>query len=101
DREIVDNSTVRTISVLFFGWIAMIFVSTVLVLIFDQTSFIGALSGSVSAAGNMGPIYMSGEEMVALSLYTKITWIAVMLAGRLELLPLLAIFNSELFQDSK
>ncbi|MFB6145378.1 MAG: TrkH family potassium uptake protein [Candidatus Nanohaloarchaea archaeon] len=101
DGEIVKNSTVRTISVLFFGWIALIFLSTIVVLVADQTTFIAALSGSVSAAGNMGPVYMPAEKMVALSPITKVTWVIVMLAGRLELLPLLAIFNRELFQDSK
>ncbi|MBC5792446.1 MAG: TrkH family potassium uptake protein [Nanohaloarchaea archaeon] len=101
DGEIVNNSTVRTISVLFFTWISMIFVSSVLVLVADGTSFMAALSGSISAAGNMGPVYMSGNEMLALSGFTKILWSFLMLAGRLEMLPLLAIFNRELFEGSK
>jgi trk system potassium uptake protein TrkH len=93
DREIVGDSTVRTISVLFFTWIAVIFVSTVLVTIADDVSLIGALSGSVSAAGNMGPVYMEGAEMISLSPFSKIVWVIVMLAGRLEMLPVLAIFD--------
>ena len=100
DREIIEDSTVRTISVLFFTWIAVIFVSTVLVSLADNVSLIGALSGSVSAAGNMGPVYMAGQEMVGLTSFSKIIWVIVMLAGRLEMLPVLAIFNSELFKDS-
>jgi len=101
DREIVGESTVRTISVLFFTWIALIFLSTVLVTIADDVSLIGALSGSVSAAGNMGPVYMEGVEMVSLSDFSKIVWVIVMLAGRLEMLPVLAIFNRQLFEDSQ
>ncbi len=101
DKEIIEDSTVRTISVLFFVWIAVIFVSTVLVTIADNVSLIGALSGSVSAAGNMGPVYMEGVEMVGLSSFSKIVWVVVMLAGRLEMLPLLAIFNRQLFEDSQ
>lgn len=101
DKEIVEDSTVRTISVLFFTWIAVIFVSTILVTIADDVSLIGALSGSVSAAGNMGPVYIEGAEMASLSAFSKIIWVVVMLAGRLEMLPLLAIFNSELFEDSQ
>lgn len=101
DKEIVADSTVRTISVLFFIWIAVIFISTVLVATVDNVSLMGALSGSVSAAGNMGPVYMEGTDMVSLSVFSKIIWVIVMLAGRLEMLPVLAIFNSELFQKSK
>lgn len=101
DREIVENSTVRTISVLLFVWIAVIFISTILVTLADNVSLIGALSGSVSAAGNMGPVYMEGTQMVSLSAFSKVVWVVVMLAGRLEMLPLLAIFNRELFEDSK
>lgn len=101
DGEILENSTVKTISVLFFGWIAITFIATVIVLFADNTTFMAAFSGTVSALGNMGPVYMEGTDMVALSDITKVTWIVVMLAGRLELLPLLAIFNSELFEDSK
>lgn len=101
DRELVEDSTIRTISVLFFTWIAVIFVSTILVTIADDISLIGALSGSVSAAGNMGPVYMEGTKMAAMSAFSKVLWVVVMLAGRLEMLPLLAIFNSELFEDSQ
>ena len=101
DREIIESSTVRTISVLFFAWVAVIFVSTILVTIADGVSLIGALSGSISAAGNMGPVYMEGAQMVGLSAFSKVVWVVVMLAGRLEMLPLLAIFNRQLFEDSQ
>lgn len=91
--EILDNSAVRTISVLFFIWVSVIFMATLAVLFIEDVSFMAALSGTVSAAGNMGPVYMSGEKMVALSPVTKAIWTIVMLAGRLEMLPLLALFN--------
>ncbi len=101
DREILGNSMVKTISVLFFSWVAVVFLATVVVLYADGTNLMAALSGTVSAAGNMGPVYMDGAEMVDLSVYTKLTWTVVMIAGRLEMIPLLAIFNSELFKDSE
>ncbi len=101
DREIVEGSTVRTISVLFFAWVAVIFLSTLATLALENVGFMAALSGTVSAAGNMGPVYMEGARMVSLSPLTKLVWSLVMLAGRLEMLPLLAIFNTELFKDTK
>jgi trk system potassium uptake protein TrkH len=101
DKEIIEDSTVRTISVLFFTWVVVIFLSTVLVMLADEVSLMGALSGSVSAAGNMGPVYMEGAEILALSDFSKFVWVIVMLAGRLEMLPMLAIFNRQLFEDSQ
>lgn len=99
DGEILESSTVRTISVLFFTWSLVVFISTLLTLGLEDVSFMGALSGSVSAASNMGPVFMPMESMTGFSPLTKVIWIFVMLAGRLEMLPALAIFNSELFED--
>lgn len=100
DGEILERSTVQTISVLFFTWVGSTFLLTLLTLTLSDMSVMAALSGSVSTVGNMGPVYLAGEEMVALSPLIKISWIVAMLAGRLEMLPILAIFNSDLFKDS-
>lgn len=100
DGEILENSTVKTVSVLFFTWVAVIFLSSLVVLFAENTSFMAALSGSISSAGNMGPVYMSSEKLVSLTPLTKLVWIVVMLAGRLEMLPVLAIFNTGLFKNS-
>ncbi|MFB6190297.1 MAG: TrkH family potassium uptake protein [Candidatus Nanohaloarchaea archaeon] len=100
DGHILESDTVRTISVLFFTWMAAVFLLTVFTLALEDVSLMAALSGTVSAVGNMGPVYMSGEKMVALSPLVKVAWIIGMLAGRLEMLPLLAIFNSDLFKDT-
>lgn len=101
DGEILESSTVRTISVLFFSWVSVVFVSTLLTMVVENVSLMAAMSGSVSAASNMGPVFMEGVDMRALSPFTKILWAVVMLAGRLEMLPMLAIFNSKLLKDSK
>jgi trk system potassium uptake protein TrkH len=47
----------------------------------------------VSALGNTGPCYISVSEMVQISLAGKITYIVGMLAGRLEILPILLLFS--------
>lgn len=100
DGEILENSTVRTISVLFFIWVAFTFGLTLVTVMFEEVGFMAALSGSVSSIGNMGPVYMDGVTMVSMSPIVKIAWIIGMIAGRLEMLPLLAIFNSDRFQTS-
>ena len=101
DGEIIKGSTLRTVSVLFFAWIAAIFVGAVLTLVWEPIGLKAALSGSVSAMGNMGPVFMSGEELVGMTWMTKTVWIVLMVAGRLEMLPVLAIFNRSVFPDSK
>ncbi|MFB6143783.1 MAG: TrkH family potassium uptake protein [Candidatus Nanohaloarchaea archaeon] len=100
DGEIVEDSTMKTISTLFFSWVVAISATAVATLMLENVSFIGAFSGAVSAVGNMGPVYIEGAKMAAMSQPTKIVWIIAMLAGRLEMIPLLAIFNSELLKDS-
>ncbi|MFQ3275592.1 MAG: trk system potassium uptake protein TrkH [Candidatus Nanohaloarchaea archaeon] len=99
DGELLDNSAVRTISVLFFTWVSVIFLTTMLVLVIEDTALMPALSGTISAAGNMGPVYMH-NDLITLNPVTKFIWLIVMLAGRLEMLPVLAIFNTELFKNS-
>ncbi|MFB6291949.1 MAG: TrkH family potassium uptake protein [Candidatus Nanohaloarchaea archaeon] len=101
DGQILEKSTVRTIAVLFFAWTGTVFIATLFVLALEDISFMAALSGSVSSAGNMGPVYLAGEKLVSLNPGVKLVWLIVMLAGRLEMLPVLAIFNSDLFKDSQ
>lgn len=99
DGEILDNSTLRTISVLLFTWLIVVFTGTGLLMLIEDVSFMGALSGTVSAAGNMGPVYMEGAEMVNLSVSSKMIWVFIMIAGRLEMLPVLAIFNRKVLSS--
>ena len=99
DGEILDNSTLQTISVLLFTWLVVVFTGTGLLMLIEDISFMGALSGTVSAAGNMGPVFMESEALVNLSVPAKMIWVFVMIAGRLEMLPVLAIFNRKVLSS--
>jgi trk system potassium uptake protein TrkH len=99
DGEILGQETLRTISVLFFTWVCASFLGTFAVVVFDGASLMGAFSGTVSAIGNMGPVFMETGEMIGLSASSKVVWIIGMIAGRLEMIPLLAIFNSGILKD--
>jgi trk system potassium uptake protein TrkH len=99
DGEIIKSDTLRTISVLFFTWVCASFLGTLAVVVFDGASLMGAFSGTVSAIGNMGPVFMETQQMIGLSIPSKIVWIVAMIAGRLEMIPLLAIFNSGILKD--
>lgn len=93
DGEILDNSTIRTVSVLFFIWVVIVFTSAASIVAIEDVEMSEALSSTVSASGNMGPVLMEDDEVVGLHHSTKLILMFLMLAGRLEMLPLLAIFN--------
>jgi trk system potassium uptake protein TrkH len=99
DGEILDSDAIRTISVLFFTWISAAFLISIFLVLMEGFSFSGALSVAISSIGNMGPVYVSGEQLVAMSPVSKLLLAVGMLAGRLEMLPLLAIFNRRLIKQ--
>jgi len=100
DREIISDPTVRTIAVIFFVWVIVVFATTVVTILIEETTLMTALSGTVSAAGNMGPVFITEGSLTDYSPITKIMWSITMLAGRLEMLPVLAIFNRQLVKNS-
>ena len=51
-----------------------------------------------SALGNIGPCYISVDEMIALHPVIKLTYIFGMLAGRLAIIPVLLIFTKRFFK---
>jgi trk system potassium uptake protein TrkH len=57
-----------------------------------------AASGMFSALGNIGPCYISVEAMGQLDPLVKLTYIIGMLAGRLEILPVLLLFSRKAWQ---
>lgn len=98
DGEILENKAVKTISVLFFAWIVVSFTVATLLVGLEGYSFMGGLSVAVSALGNMGPVFIQ-ESLVEASVFSKIVLVFAMVAGRLEMLPLLAVFNRTVIKN--
>jgi len=61
--------------------------------LFSNQGALESFSGMFSALGNIGPCYISGEDMVNINPVVKLTYIFGMLAGRLEILPVLLLFS--------
>ncbi len=99
DGEIIKDKTVHTIFALFFVWMTVITLMTLSTVLLEDFTFIQALSGAASTTGNVGPVYAGTGELMAMSPITKAVWILGMLAGRLEMIPFLVIFNREIFQN--
>jgi len=48
--------------------------------------------------GNIGPCYISVADMMEMHAVVKITYIVGMLAGRLEILPVLLLFSPRVWR---
>ncbi len=93
DGKLVPRAEVQRVGAIFFLWLTLVFAGGAVSA--TVTRFEGAESVSImtSAMGNMGPSFMPMGEMSALSPRAKLVFITGMLAGRLEILPLLMLFR--------
>lgn len=84
---------IRRVGALFFAWIALLAAGGIITAVFSRLDGFSALSGSFSALGNIGPCYIPAADIPQLHPCIKITYIFGMLAGRLEILPVLLLFS--------
>jgi len=93
DGEAVDAEEVRRIAALFFAWIILLAFGGLVTAMFSDHDVLASASGMFSALGNIGPCYIATPEMAKLNPIIKIVYILGMLAGRLEILPLLLLLS--------
>ena len=96
DGQRVPEEEVHRVAALFFAWMVLLFCGGIVTALFAHTPDIGpyeSLSGMFSALGNIGPCYISVENMIRLNPVVKILYIIGMIAGRLEILPVLLLFS--------
>jgi trk system potassium uptake protein TrkH len=95
DGKPMDMDEIQRVSGLFFLWMVLIVVGGVITAWFSGLGPYESFSGMVSAVGNIGPCYISVQEMIHLSPVVKVVYIFGMLAGRLEVLPVLLLFSPQ------
>ncbi|WP_202707270.1 TrkH family potassium uptake protein [Sporosalibacterium faouarense] len=93
DKSIIEDEEIFKISSLFFAWILIIIIGSIISTLFSDLNAFQAISGMISSVSNIGPFYFSVEKMVSLSPIIKITYIIGMLAGRLEIIPIFVLFS--------
>lgn len=93
DRKILPDDEVHRIAALFFTWMALLLFGGVITALFSNQGPWASFSGMFSAMGNIGPCYISGPDMIDIHPVVKLTYIFGMLAGRLEILPVLLLFS--------
>ena len=93
DGKTVSTNEVRRVGALFFAWITLLAAGGIVTALFSDLPALSSLSGMFSALGNIGPCYISGVEIPQLNPVIKITYIFGMLAGRLEIIPVLLLLS--------
>ncbi len=93
DGEIIAVEEIRRIAGLFFAWILLLAFGAGATALLSNLDPLASASGMFSALGNIGPCYISVADMGRLHPITKIVYIVGMLAGRLEILPILLLFS--------
>ncbi len=93
DKRTVPEDELHRIGALFFTWMALILIGGAITALLSSQGPLKSLSGMFSAVGNIGPCYISGADMAAMHPLVKVTYILGMLAGRLEILPVLLLFS--------
>jgi trk system potassium uptake protein TrkH len=93
DGRMISDEDIHRVAGLFFAWIVLIILGGAVTAALSHLGPWASLSGMFSALGNIGPCYISVPEMIQLHPIIKITYIFGMLAGRLEIIPVLLLFS--------
>ena len=91
--KLVSLHELQRIAGLFAGWLLFLVIGGFITAFFTDLDAWQSFSGMFSAMGNIGPCYFSVDTMSNLPAVVKITYIFGMLAGRLEILPVLLLFS--------
>ncbi|MFO7627898.1 MAG: TrkH family potassium uptake protein [Candidatus Fermentibacteraceae bacterium] len=93
DGKLVPRAEVHRVSAVFFLWMLLLGIGSMVSTWF--TGLEGAQSASIMAStiGNMGPGFIRMGEMASFPAQAKLVYILGMMAGRLEILPLLMLFR--------
>ena len=95
DRRPVSDDESHRAAALFFTWVLLLAVGGGITAVLSKLGPLESASGMFSALGNIGPCYISVSEMIAIHPLVKVTYIFGMLAGRLEILPVLLLFSGK------
>jgi trk system potassium uptake protein TrkH len=98
DGKIVNKEEINRIVTIVTFWLLLLVAGGAVTAFFSSHGALESFSGMFSAEGNIGPCYISVKEMIALHPAVKLTYIFGMLAGRLEIIPVILIFNKKFFK---
>lgn len=94
DRRVVQTRTVQSMAAMAFAWIVLMMLGGLLLALDSSHGPLQCLSLSVSALSNVGPSFLPMQEIAHLPALSKVLLMVWMIAGRLEILPVLALFSA-------
>jgi trk system potassium uptake protein TrkH len=99
DGKPIDANEMYRVSGLFVAWVAFLVIGGIVTAFLSHFDAYQSFSGMFSALGNIGPCYIPTPAMGQLHPIVKIVYIIGMLAGRLEILPVLLLFSSRAWRS--
>jgi trk system potassium uptake protein TrkH len=93
DGEAVSLNEIQRGCAIYFTWMAMLLLGGAVTEILSEYGGYQALSGMFSALGNVGPCYIPYDKMNQLHPVVKLVYVIGIMAGRLEILPVLLLFS--------
>ncbi len=97
DMKIVDKDLLVRISVLITAWLGTLFVGSLILSLSTNLDLSDLFVLATSAIGNSGVMPITSEALSDLSVTGKLTLSAMMIAGRVEIIPILLLFNFKIF----
>ncbi len=98
--QIIPDFELQRIGALLGGWMLLVGLGALATAWFSDLDGWQSLSGMASAVGNMGPFYFSVAKMASLHWFIKVVYIVGMLAGRLEILPLIVLLSRRTWRSA-
>jgi len=93
DGKAVERDEAYRTAALFFAWLFLLLLGSLTTAALSPHGALASSSGMFSALGNIGPCYIAIGDIALLHPVIKIVYILGMLAGRLEIVPLLILFS--------
>ncbi len=97
DGEKVENTELERVFIIFATWIFLLVIGGMLTAALSSYDPFACFSGMFSALGNIGPSFLSVEQVVGLNSIVKVFYTFAMLVGRLEILPIFILLNREVW----
>jgi trk system potassium uptake protein TrkH len=98
DGKPIEYGEIYRVAALFFTWLALLTIGGCVTALLSNLGAYQSFSGMFSALGNIGPSYIPVGTMGQLHALIKWVYILGMLAGRLEILPVLLLFSRRAWQ---
>jgi len=98
ENKRIDWEDAYHVAGLFFAWLMLILIGGLITAALSSHNIAESFSGMFSAVNNIGPSYITVSEMIEIHPGVKFTYIIGMLAGRLEILPVIALFRMNIWK---